>query len=182
MRVKIICAGVFLIILSIGWSALAQEIVATPDPVGGPKIDAGTGVPGGANVAARSTNNDWRYRQFEGRWWYWTPQNRWLWYSDDGRWVPFDENQTQAAIVPNYNPPVYQSYYPGGYYYPGAGYYDSYPGYYYGRPGYWNGYYPGVAVGVGPYGNVNVGVGGRVGVDVWGPHGGVRVGGIRVGW
>ena len=43
-------------------------------------------------------------------------------------------------------------------------------------------YYPGVAVGVGPYGNVGVGVGRRVGVDVWGPLGAVRVGRIGVGW
>ena len=33
-----------------------------------------------------------------------------------------------------------------------------------------------------PYGNVNVGVGRRIGVDVSGPHGGVRVGRIWVGW
>jgi hypothetical protein len=37
-------------------------------------------------------------------------------------------------------------------------------------------------VGVRPYGNVDVGVGQRIGVGVWGPHGGVRVGRVFVGW
>jgi hypothetical protein len=181
MRAKIVSTAVFVTMLLIGWRALAQEIVATPDPVGGTKIDAGAGVrpgePARSNTTTSSTSNDWRYRWFEGRWWYWTPQNRWLWYSNDGRWVEFDANQAPLAVDQSSNPPVYQGYYPGGgYYYPG-------PGYYYGAPGYWGRYYyPGVAVGVRPYGNVNVGVGGRVGVDVWGPHGAVRVGGIHVGW
>ena len=49
-------------------------------------------------------------------------------------------------------------------------------------PGYWSGYYPGTAVGVGPYGNVNVDVGRRVSVDVAGTHGTVRVGRLCIGW
>jgi hypothetical protein len=158
----------------VGLRALAQEIVATPDPVGGARIDARAGVRPGAPAGSKA--NNWRYRQFDGRWWYWTPQNRWMWYSDDGRWVDFDANQAPTAVDQSGNPPAYQGYVPG------AGYYDPGPGYYYRAPGYWSGYYPGVAVGVGPYGNVGVGVGRRVGVDVWGPHGAVRVGRLNVGW
>ncbi len=37
-------------------------------------------------------------------------------------------------------------------------------------------------IGARPYGSVNVGVGRRIGVDVYGPHGSVRVGRIFVGW
>jgi len=80
-----------------------------------------------------------------------------MWYSDDKRWVAFDPNHppvANAASAPS-----------GSNGLPAAPAYD-----------------PGVAVGVRPYGNVNVGVGRRVGVDVCGPHGAVRVGRIFVGW
>jgi hypothetical protein len=173
MRALTTCLAVAIMLGLAGVYVLAQEIIAAPDPIGGTRTEAGTnaaaGVPAPSspapNAAAASNPDSWRYRWFSGRWWYWTPQNRWMWYSDDGQWVPFDANHmppvaAQSAV----NPPGYQ----GEYYYTG--------------PGYWTGYYPGVGVGVGPYGNVNVGVGRRVGVDVWGPHGGVRVGRIYVGW
>ena len=100
-----------------------------------------------------TAKTDWRYRWYNGRWWYWTPQNRWMWYGDDGQWVTFDANSP---------PPPAPGYYPA--------------------QGYWAGYYPGVGVSTGPYGNVGVGVGQRIGVDVSGPHGGVRVDRIYVGW
>ncbi len=48
--------------------------------------------------------------------------------------------------------------------------------------GSWIEYHPDVPVVVRPYGNVSVGVGRRIGVNVWGPHGEVRVGRIYVGW
>ena len=89
-----------------------------------------------------------------------------MWYSDDGQWVDFDAAATPVvAYRSGYYPAPYD-----GYYYP----YDS-------GPGYGTGYYPGVAVGVWPYG-VNVGVGPRVGVGVWGPRGAVRICRIYVGW
>ena len=96
MKAKTICTSVFAIVLLVAGRALAQEIVATPDPVGGTKIDARVARPTAPNATGGSTD-DWRYRQFEGRWWYWTPQNRWLWYSDDGRWVPFDANPSATG-------------------------------------------------------------------------------------
>jgi hypothetical protein len=175
MRTVTVCVA--MAILLVGAGVLAQELIATPDPVGGAKTDAGAGTIAGdqahptpaANAAAATAANNWRYRWHNGRWWYWTSQNRWMWYSDDGHWVAYEPNHSPPVAVEGSDAPAT---YDG---------YNSYPG-----PVYWNGYYrpyyPGVAVGVGPYGNVGVGVGRRVGVDVWGPHGGVRVGRIYVGW
>ena len=157
----------------VGSRVLAQEVIATPDPIGAMQTEAGAGInadaPSHSNPATNATAapaaDQWRYRWFDGHWWYWTPQNRWMWYSNDGHWVEFDVNHgPSTADRSDGNPATYDGYhnYPGG--------------------GYWSGYYPGVAVGVRPYGNVNVGVGRRIGVDVWGDHGAVRVGGIYVGW
>jgi hypothetical protein len=160
MKALIVCMAAVVGAAIVASRIQAQEIVPTPDPIGGTPGDAAAGVPPGAPVPAGQAANGWRYRWYEGRWWYWTPQNRWMWYSDDGRWVDFGANNPPAA---NLAPVPYRSYYP-----PAAP--------------YWAGYYPGVAVGVSPYGNVNVAVGRRVGVDVYGPHGGVRVGRIAVGW
>ena len=143
----------------VGSRVPAQELVPTPDAIGGAPSGAAAGAPA-APVPSSPDANNWRYRWHEGRWWYWTPQNRWKWYSNDGRWVDFDANHppaTNAAPVPH-----------GGYSVPVAP--------------YWAGYYPGVAVDVRPFGNVSVAVGRRVGVDVYGPHGGVRVGRICVAW
>jgi hypothetical protein len=173
MRTIILYGALAVTIALAGARLLAQEMIATPDPVGGAQVQTGANVSPGVPTQSGPAADRWRYRQFNGRWWYWTPQKRWMWYSDDGRWVEFDPNHgPPVAVQGDGNPPGY-----GGYYYaPGPGYY------YYPGPRYWSGYYPGVAVGVGPYGDVGVGVGRRVGVDVWGPHGGVRVGRIHVGW
>ena len=160
MRTLIVCMALVAGFAVVGSRIRAQEIVPTPDPIGGVPSDAAAGVPPGAPVPPGSDTNSWRYRWHEGRWWYWTPQNRWMWYSDDGRWVPFDANNpsaTHPARVPD-----------GRYHAPATP--------------YWAGYYPGVAVGVRPPENVNLAVGRRVGVDVYGPHGAVRVGRICVGW
>jgi hypothetical protein len=184
MRVPIFSTALVTTVVLAGLCAMAQEMIATPDPVGGAKIDAGAGSPAAGPIApsapagpmAGPAADKGRYRWYDGRWWYWTPQNRWMWYSDDGHWVAFDASPTTPPAAPQSDagPVPYDAHYavPG---YPPPGYY--YPG------GYWGGYYyPGVAVGVRPYGNVNVAVGPRVGVSVWGPHGGVRVGRINVGW
>ena len=164
--------------------ALGQETVPAPTPAGaatvGPHVSAkaseqSTSVPA-PNAPTAQDANRWRYRWSNGRWWYWTPQSRWMWYSDDGRWIEYNSDNSPPAIQET-DPPVAYGYS----YYPSYGYY----GYrsYYPRYGYWGGYFfPGVAVGVRPYGNVDVGVGRRIGVGVWGPHGGVRVGRIFVGW
>jgi hypothetical protein len=160
MRAKIVGTAAAALLALMGIGALAQELVATPDAIGGAPSNAGIqpGAPP-AFSANGSANESWRYRWFQGRWWYWTPENHWMWYTSDRRWVDF-------SAVPNAGAgdPI-----------AGAGYYA---GPYYAGPRY----YPGVAVGVLPYGNVNVGVGARIGVDVCGPHGGVRVGRIAVGW
>jgi hypothetical protein len=170
MRSLVLCSLVAVVLALLGTWVLAQELVPTPDPVGGAKSPAGPATSAGATARPNANPEQWRYRWFNGRWWYWTPQNRWMWYGDDGRWVQFDPTQPPApAVQGGEAPAVYYSY-------PAPGYYYS-PG-----PAYWAGYYPGVAVGVGPYGSVGVGVGRRIGVDVWGPHGGVRVGRIQVGW
>lgn len=52
----------------------------------------------------------------------------------------------------------------------------------YGDDGRWVEYQPGAPAGVWARENVNVSVGRWIGVDVWGPHGDVRVGRIHVGW
>ena len=153
MRTLIIGTAVVVTLALLGARALGQEAIATPNPVA--EAQAG-GVDAGdpAQPPVAKGPDSWRYRWQDGRWWYWTPAKRWMWYGD-GQWVYFEP--TPAPYT------VHQ------------------PGYVY--PGYYAPYYrPGVAVGVGPYGNVGVGVGRRVGVDVWGGHGGVRVGRIGVGW
>lgn len=106
--------------------------------------------------------------------------------TDGGAGVQAGQQTPPATDSSRGNPATYGVYgaptpgYSGGYYYPyyahpyyPSPYYPPYP--YYRR-------YPGVAVGVGPYGDVGVGVGRRVGVNVWGPHGGVRVGRMYIGW
>jgi hypothetical protein len=160
-------------------NVVGQEVVPAPAPGNTAPVTINAGDQAAsapvANAAAQQDANRWRYRWFNGRWWYWTPQSRWMWYSDDGRWIEYDANHAPQAAVQTDNSAGYaHSYYPAyGYY----GYRAYYP-----RYGYWGGYYPGVAVGVWPYGNVEVGVGRRVGVNVWGPRGAVRVGRIYVGW
>lgn len=143
-----------------GSLAHAQEMVPVPDSIGGKPSDAAAAVPPGASLPPGPNGESWRYRQYEGRWWYWTPENRWMWHSDEGRWINFDANQPSAG----------NSARPSDGRHPAA------------VAPYWTDYHPGVAVGVRPWGNVNVAVGRRVGVDVCGPHGAVRVGRIFVGW
>ena len=161
MRTLICCAAVAAAALT--RACTAQETIVTPRP----------------STQTASDANSWRYRWHEGHWWYWTPQNRWMWYSDERRWIEYDPSHAPPAA--DQSAPLAEGYYgdySGPVYYPYSG-----PAYYYPGPGYWGRYYyPGVAVGVGPYGSVGVGVGPRLGVDVWGPHGGVRVGGLHVGW
>ena len=163
MRAIFVGVAAVVMLALVGAYVLAQEVIATPAPAGPAKINPGADVnvvpPAPlspvASAPAGPAKDTWRYRRFDGRWWYWTPAKRWLWYNGDGQWVEFEPVPAPYAVYR----PAYV-----------------YPGYY--RP-----YYrPGVAVGVGPYGNVGVGVGRRVGVDVWGAHGAVRVGRIGVGW
>jgi hypothetical protein len=161
--------------------AVGQEMVPTPAPAakaapnaGADAIDHSASTPA-ANATAQKDANRWRYRWSNGRWWYWTPQNRWMWYSDDGRWIEYNPSPSPPPVEPADEPAPYNYSYG-----PSYGYYGYGP--YYPRYGYWYGRYPGVGVGVWPYGDVDVRVGRRVGVDVWGPYGGVRVGRIYVGW
>ena len=157
MRTLLIGAAVVVTLALIGSRTLGQEAIATPNPVAAAQAGPAGGVHAGdpAQASVLAGPDGWRYRWSDGRWGYWTPAKRWLWYNGDGQWVEFEPVPAPNAVYR----PAYV-----------------YPGYY--RP-----YYrPGVAVGVGPYGNVGVGVGRRVGVDVWGPHGAVRVGRIGVGW
>jgi len=183
MRAAIKCAVVTIGLALVACHSLAQEVVPTPEPAGAIKAEPGVGASAGdqahstpaANTPADQAANRWRYRWANGHWWYWTPQNRWMWYTDEGRWIdykpipapPAPPVVEQAEAAPAYASP----------YYPRYGYGRYYPGY-----GYWNGYYPGVAVGVRPYGNVDVNVGQRVNVGVAGPHGAVRVGRIYIDW
>ena len=155
MRALTICAAVAIALALVGLRTVGQELVPTPDTIGGAVSTAAAPTPPSPTPAA-GDKTDWRYRWYNGRWWYWTEKNRWMWYSNDGQWVAFDPNNPPPVVVT----PVYP-----------------YP-----PRGYWGGYYPGVGVGVGPYGNVSVGVGRRIGVDVDGPRGAVRVGRIFVGW
>ena len=168
MRNLTICSAIAATLVLAVACLYAQEIVATPDPVGGEVVES---------VAPMETESvqqadQWRYRWSGGHWWYWTHQNRWMLYSDDRKWVEYDASPAPLPVAPRTAVPTPYR----GAYYPAPGYYD-HPG-----PRTWRGYYPGVAVGVAPYGRVGVGVGRRVGVDVWGPHGAVRVGRIHVGW
>jgi hypothetical protein len=167
MRSIFVWAAAAVALALVGSHLPAQELIATPDPVGGAKTDAGANINVGDQPhpapAANAAGNNWRYRWYNGHWWYWTTQNRWMWYGDDHHWVAYDANHSPPTVENHDNN--------------GMAYEDSYPG-----PGRWAGYYPGVAVGVRPYGDVSVGVGRRVGVDVCGPHGAVRVGRLYIGW
>lgn len=154
MKHKLFGTAIFVGLALIGASLVAQELIATPDAIGGQKPDASinnspsvsTSSASAANTAAASAANHGRYQWYDGRWWYWTSENRWMWYSDHGRWMEFDAHH-------GHNPP----------------------------PAHSSDYHPGPAVGVRPCGNVNVSVG-RVSVDVSGPHGAVRVGRLCIGW
>ena len=164
MRVRIFYAALVTTVVLAGLCAMAQEMVATPDPVGGANTAVGRTAPNvPAGPMAGPAADKWRYRWYDGHWWYWTPQNRWMWYSDDGHWVAFDASPTTPPAAPQSGagPVPYDASYPGPLY-PAPGYY--YPGRYWG--GY---YYPGVTVGVRPYGNVNVAVGAPRGRQRLGP-------------
>jgi hypothetical protein len=142
----------------LGLSMNAQELVPVPEPMEETPGSAGAGVPVGAPLPPVPRAESWRYRQFEGRWWYWMPENRWMWYSNDGRWIDFEATgHSTANAAPSTRSRATVT-------------------------PYWASCRPGVAVGVGPAGNVNVAVGRRIGVDVCGPHGCVRVGRIVIGW
>jgi hypothetical protein len=185
MKTLLLSTAVVCTVTLMGSRVFGQEVITTPNPAAttqaDPAADVNPGDPPQAPVAQDPGSQSpgvpgpdgWRYRWSGGRWWYWTPAKRWMWYSDDGQWVDAEPTPPPPAFI---QPPAVI---PPGYAYPG--YYGpyAYPGYY---RGYYRGYYPGVPVVVGPYGNVNVGVGRRVGVDVWGGHGSVRVGRIGVGW
>jgi len=133
-----------------------QQLLPVPDPVASP-----TNVAPAVPTPAATTADAWRYCWNDGYWWYWTPQNNWLMYHD-GRWVAYDPTSGGSrvygpvlpaqAVAPVYAAPVYPA------------------------PGYRG------PVGVRPWGGVNVGVGRRIEVNVWGGHGGVHVGRIGVGW
>jgi hypothetical protein len=138
----------------LGSLARAQQLVPVPDSIGGKPSDAVGDVPAGAPSPPVSKAEGWRYRQFERRWWYWMPDNRWMWYREDGRWMPFEAKEPSAA---NAHAPAAVT-------------------------PCWTDYRPGVAVSVQPWGNVSVAVGRRIGVDVCGPHGAVRVGRTSIGW
>jgi hypothetical protein len=140
--------------IAIGSRTWGQEVVAPPEPM------APAAASDGVQTKLPAPPDQWRYRWFEGRWWYWTPDHRWMRYNDNGQWVMYEP------------PPAPNLAYRPGYVYPG--YYHPYRYRYH--------YYPGVYVGVWPYENVSVGVGRRIGVDVWGGRGWVRVGPIGVGW
>jgi hypothetical protein len=177
MRAAIKCAVMAIAVSLVPYHALAQEVVPAPEPAGTGNVEAGNQAHSApaASVPADQAADRWRYRWFDGHWWYWTPQNRWMWYNDEGRWIAYQPAPAPPAVEQverSGNTPVYASPY-----YPRYGYGPYYPGY-----GYWSGYYPGVAVGVWPYGNVDVNAGRRVAVGVAGPHGAVRVGRIYVGW
>jgi hypothetical protein len=155
MRTLLTGIAVVLILALMGSRTFGQEVIPAPNAVEGTQAGAADGV-NAADPAQQSVvtgPDSWRYRWSGGRWWYWTPAKRWMWYNGDGQWV--ESTPTPSPYR------VYQPVYPG-----------------YHRPYY----YPGVAVGVRPYGDVGVAVGRRVGVDVWGGHGAVRVGRIGVGW
>jgi hypothetical protein len=164
MRTTTISVIMAVAIALIALHALGQEVVPTPAPMDAAKVsakasDQSAATPA-ANATARPDANRWRYRWSNGRWWYWTPQCCWMWYSDDGRWIKNDPNANPPAVERADRPAAYG--------------YSPHPPYRY--------FFPGVAVGVRPYGNVDVGVGQRIGVGVWGPHGSVRVGRLFIGW
>ena len=105
MRAITIYGAVAVTLVLVGLCAVGQELVPTPDTIGGAKINSAA-TAGSSPPAGATAKTDWRYRWYNGRWWYWTPQNCWMWYSNDGRWVAFDAN----------NPPVpgyWAGYYPG---------------------------------------------------------------------
>ncbi len=161
MKVLMLRMSMAIFVGLLGCHLFAQELIPSPDPIGGSKVAADSDTHDLlANVPAAIR---WRYRWYDGHWWYWTPQDRWMWYGSDGRWIEFTS--------PDNSPTVYRN---SEYAAPRPGYYAPAPG----APIYT----PGVAVGVRPYAGVNVGVSRRIGVDVWGPHGSVRVGRIFVGW
>ena len=168
---------------------LGQEVISRPkpmpDPGAGTPHNEGVGAPTRSILPSDTANassrpEGWRYRWHNGRWWYWTTADRWMWYSDDGQWIAYETNRppSEPRRVDESNPASNGN---GGYYHPGQDD-PSYPSYGPSYPAYWLGRYPGVSVGVGQYGTVGVGVGQSVGVQVWGGHGGVRVGPINVGW
>ena len=159
MRTSIVCMAVVAGAAILGSRIQAQELVPSPGSDRWSAKRCRGGHPPGHARSARPEHRGLAIAGTRAGGGIWTPENRWMWYSDDGRWVAFEASHPPAANAA----PMPDARYLG----PGVPYTAGYPG---------------VAVGVRPYGNVNVAVGRRVGVDVYGPHGSVRVGRIFVGW
>ena len=204
-----IVIGACILLSLAAYPALAQETRDANDGTPGPALSAddsaaATAEPkAGAPANRRSSttdDNQWRYRQHDGRWWYWLPSNRWvLW--QDGRWVdpPTESIAAEHIETPQYQTaPQYvtpaprhlqprpQSWYYADRVYNGPRYYYDefyepyggdrpHPYYPVPRPSYYGrGYYGGYPTG---YGGYPYGYGGSgVGVSVGGGRSAVRIG------
>ena len=164
MRTSIGCAVLFVAALLVACQAVAQEVVPAPEPGGGARVEAAPARTGAATLnrprqltprpirmrivgatAGRTAAGGTGHRRTAGC----GTATRGSGLSTP-RTVPRPPVASSPEL-PAYSYPqprldYYGAYYPG-YVYPGF----VYPGY-----GYYRGYYPGVAVGVWPYGNVGV--------------------------
>jgi hypothetical protein len=157
MRVLVISAALAWTL--VGLSARGQEVIPAPAPVNGTSGGTGTDInaehqPGWIEPIAATADGG------PNDWRYRWHDGRWWYWTPENRWMWYsDAGQWMEFDANKYvtttNAPLV---------------------------GNERAYYPVVPVGVRPYGNVNVEVGRRIGVDVVGGHGAVRVGRICIGW
>jgi hypothetical protein len=156
---KTIAAGAALILaLTLrGSPTWGQELVPTPDPVASPSIGGTLPGPGGQIHSGVPANP--APAAAADDWRYLWNDGCWWYWTPQNRWMWYRDGRWlpyDGTVAAGANSaPLVQAQAV---------------------------YAPPVAVGVRPYGDVHVGVGRRIEVNVWGGHGGVRVGPIAVGW
>jgi hypothetical protein len=112
---RLLAAGCLLLSLAVRAAAGSEAEVTVDEPAGPllngevlPDVNSIESQPAdeaapSARSAARD-DNQWRYRQYEGRWWYWLPSNRWVMWQD-GRWVdpPAQSLPAETIETPQYS-------------------------------------------------------------------------------
>jgi|GEM_PF-6907883 len=97
--------GSFVLAVTLAWCASAHAIDTPPKPF---PVPAPLGPAAAVNAPelaphlapATQSDNQWRFKYYNGRWWYWMPDETWV-YWQDGRWLHYDPSSfTPAATQP----------------------------------------------------------------------------------
>lgn len=96
-------SGLLVLAVALAWCASAQAIDTPPKPF---PVPAPVGTAPAANqgelpphlAPTTQSENQWRFKNYNGRWWYWLPEETWV-YWQDGRWVHYDPSRFTPATT-----------------------------------------------------------------------------------